>query len=398
MRIKEQLLDILEKGRQTELEFLKNLSEEDRAQDGTFEEWSAKDQLAHVNYWQAFNSQRAAAWVRGEELEPAPDFNSENARIYERYKAASWEEIEAQAEQAYSTTKTTIESLDEDQLTGPTEGSEEGILWQNMVGNMYSHKLMHFSDFYQKRARNEAAGKLWDTWAGAVSVLDDDPEWQGLVNYNAACGMALAGDSKGAIGALKKALEARPSLVTWPRLDPDLAILHDTREYQDVFAADYWWKAIEANPQAEALADQYVRLFTALRIAIDRVPDDEWRKGDKLYQRPASLALHVLQAVDFFSAQTSGENSGDPLYFINWQDRDPANLPDRQATIKYMDLVEEGQAKLLTADLAAAEELFPFTGKTVLSRVLYNLRHAQHHFADLAMEMTHRGLNPPDWQ
>ena len=58
-------------------------------------------------------------------------------------------------------------------------------------------------------------------------------------------------------------------------------------------------------------------------------------------------------------------------------------------------LVEEGQAKLLTADLAATEELFPFTGKTVLSRVLYNLRHAQHHFADLAMELTHRGLNPP---
>lgn len=399
MSIKAQLLDILEKSRRTELEFLENLTADDRASAGTFEEWTAKDQLAHANYWQVFNSQRAAAWVRGEDLEPAPEFNSENTRIYERFKAASWDEVEAQAEQAYSATKSAIEGLKEDQLIGPTEASEQGVLWQNMVGNLYTHKLMHFTDFYQKRNRNKEAGNLWAAWAEAVTVLDDDPEWQGLVNYNAACGMALAGDEKGALGTLKKAIHARPSLITWSRLDSDLTILHDIPDYRALFAADYWWKALEANPQAESLADQFLRLFSALRIALGRVPDDEWRKGDSLYRRPAALTLHLLQSVDFFSAKTAGENSGDPLYDVNWQEREASRLPDKEAMLKYMALVEQRLANFLAAaDFGAAEPDFPWTGKTVLSRTLYNLRHAQHHFADLAMEMTHRDLNPPDWQ
>jgi hypothetical protein len=399
MSIKRQLLDILEQGRQTELEFLKNLSQEERDQVGTFEQWSAKDLLAHIAFWQKQNSERAASWVRGDDLDPAPDFNHENAQIYARNENKSWKEIEAQAQEAHTASQAALEGLTEEQLLGPSEGSETTPLWQNVVGNMYSHKLIHFSEFYQERGQDKQAGQLWDQWAAAVTVLDESPAWQGLVNYNAACGMALAGDHQGALAALKKALEARPSLVSWSRLDSDLAILHTTSEYRDLFAADYWWKAIETNPPAEALADQYLRLFSALRVAIDRIPEAEWRKGDSIYQRPASLALHLLQSIDFYSAQESGDNSGDPLYLMNWQERDSDRLPDKETTLKYMRLVEERQANLLAAaDFMAQETLFPFTGSTVLSRVLYNLRHAQHHLADLAMEMTHRGLNPPDWQ
>lgn len=399
MSIKDQLLDILEKSRKVELEFLDNLTAEERAQGGTFEEWAAKDVLGHVTYWQAFNSQRSSAWARGEELEPTSDFNSENARIYKRFAGSSLEEVEAHAKQAYATAREAIESLYEDQLMGTTEGSDTTKLWQELVGNIYSHKLMHFSDFYQKHGNNKAAGALWNDWAEVVAGLDDDPEWQGLVNYNAACGMALAGDKEGAFGTLEKALKARPSLVDWSRLDSDLAILHDTPEYRELFAAEYWWKAIEANPLAESLADQYLRVFSMLRIAIDRVPEKEWRKGDSRYQRPVSLALHTLQSIDFYSAQKSGDNSGDPLYVINWQGQNSSHLPDKQTTLKYLKLCEERMAKFLTAaDFEAEEELFPGTGSTVLSRVLYCLRHTQHHFAHLTMEMHHRGLNPPDWQ
>ncbi|MGD8604188.1 MAG: DinB family protein [Anaerolineales bacterium] len=399
MSIKEQLLDILEQGRQTELDFLENLSQDERNKEGTFEQWSAKDLLAHTSFWQKFNTERAAAWIDGEDLDPAPDFNHENAQIYARNEDKSWEEIEAQAQGAHTASRAALESLTEEQLLGPSEGSETTPLWQDVLGNMYSHKLIHFSEYYQQRDKNKLAGQLWDIWAEKVSVLDQSPAWQGLVNYNAACGLALAGDPKGALGALKKSLEVRPSLISWSRLDDDLAILHATPEYRALFAAEYWWKALEANPQAESLADQFLRLFSTLRVAIDRIPDDEWRKGDSLYQRPASLTLHLLQSIDLFSALNRGESSGDPLYLVNWQERESSRLPDKQAILAYMKTCEERQANFLAAaDFGAEETFFPFTGSTVLSRPLYNLRHAQHHFADLATEMTRRGLNPPDWQ
>ena len=49
--MKTELVDLLHKGYQAEKEFIAALSEEDRNTDGTFEEWTAKDSIAHNAYW-----------------------------------------------------------------------------------------------------------------------------------------------------------------------------------------------------------------------------------------------------------------------------------------------------------------------------------------------------------
>ena len=51
MSLKEQLLRILEQSKATERAFIAGLTNEQRAAAGAFEEWCAKDNVAHYSYW-----------------------------------------------------------------------------------------------------------------------------------------------------------------------------------------------------------------------------------------------------------------------------------------------------------------------------------------------------------
>ena len=399
MTIKEQLLIILEKSRATELALIANLSDEDKGEISTYERWSAKDNVAHANYWMELRAAQALTWIRGEEFKRVPQYEQANIEVFEQYAASSWEEIEAFAERTHTKMLETIQSMDEDALAGPSAESEDRKMWDSLVGVAYTHKLSHYSQYYEQHNRKEEVGRLWREWADHVSPLDDGPDWQGGVHYNAACSLALVGDREGALEELQLGLALRPGLKGWSRLDSDLAILHDDPVYKELFAPTTWWEALEANSQVEALADQYLRLVFMLRYTINAYPEDSWREGESLYQRPASLALHIVQTIDFFTAMKAGEGSEAPLTQISWQERDSSKLPTQAELLQYLDLVEERQAYfLVNADFEAQEELFPWTGRTVLSRALYSLRHAQHHLADLAMELKRRGFNPPTWQ
>jgi hypothetical protein len=399
MTMKDRLLGVLEKSRETELEFIANLTEEARNFAGTWEKWSAKDNVAHVNYWEDVRGTRIVAFLRGEELTPLPQYEQANAECYERFADSSWDEVGAFAEHSHSQLVEAVRGMDEEALAGPSTETDERKLWDEIVGSAYSHKLMHYSQFYQEQGQKEEAGQLWSEWAELVSPLDEGPEWQGNVHYNAACSLALAGDAQGALLELRKGLELRPSSKAWSRQDSDLDILHDLPEYKELYAPAYWWEALEANAQAEAVADQFLRTLSMLRIAVSTFPESEWRVGESLYQRPASLALHIVQSIDFYSALKPGDSSEDPLTQINWEERNSSKLPSQEELLGFLDKVEERLANFITkSDFQAEEKFFLWTGFTVLSRAMYNLRHTQHHLADMATELQRRGFTPPDWQ
>jgi tetratricopeptide (TPR) repeat protein len=399
MSIKDQVLTILERSRKTELKFIATLTEEQKADPGTYENWTAKDNIAHANYWEDVRGARIVAFLAGEELQPLPQFERANAECYERFAYSSWDEVQAFAEVAHKQMVEVVRRMDEEALSGPFTEREERKLWDEIVGIAYSHKLNHYSQFYQDHGQQEEAGQLWSEWVELVSPLDEGPEWQGNVHYNAACSLTLAGDTEGALVELRKGLELRPSSKAWSRLDSDLESLHNLPEYKELFAPAFWWEALEANPQAEAVADQFMRTLSMFRIAVSTFPEEAWREGDSLYQRPAGLALHIAQSIDLYSALKPGDRSEDPLTQIAWEERDAAKLPSQEELLGYLEKVEVRLASFIAvSDFQADEKLFPWTGFTILSRAQYNLRHAQHHLADMAMELQRRGFRPPDWQ
>jgi hypothetical protein len=258
---------------------------------------------------------------------------------------------------------------------------------------------MHMAEFYIAQGEPQRAGQLWPEWGELVAPLDDSADWQGLVHYNVACGLALSGDPDAAIVELRQALQLRLDLTAWSRQDSDLAAARVKPEYRTLYAPEYWWTAMEANPQTEALADQFVRALSMLRDAVKAFPAAEWRKGDTPYQRPAGLALHVVEAIDDYAVLKPGESGQGRRVNVDWEEKDSAKLPSQDETLAYLEEVERRLARFLTnADLTATEELFRWTGSTLLSRMGYTLRHTQHHLAEMCLELHRRGHKAPQWQ
>lgn len=399
MALKNQLLNILEQGMESKRTFVANLTDEQKEYAGTYEKWSAKDILAHMSYWKDLRGSRYTALAYGEELQPLPNFEQGNVECFKRFSDSSWDEVQAFADLSHAQYVEAVLGLDEEVLAGPSTESEERKMWEEIVGTGYNHPLFHISKFYIDHGQQKKASLLWSDWGKLVSPLDDSPDWQGRVHYNLACSLALSGNADQAIAELRQALELRPSMRAWSRQDSDLSILHNQQEYKELFAPTYWWKAIEANPQAEALSDQFIRTLAMLRYAIEAFSPEEWRKGDTLYQRPAGLSLHIVEAIDSYSALEPGEFTEDEIVSISWEDKDSSKLPSQERLLAYLDKVEDKLARFIAnADLEAEEEMFPWTGSTMLSRALYTLRHIQHHLADIGMELHIRGLKAPDWQ
>lgn len=399
MKRKELLRAILEHASDATLAFVASLTPEQRATPGTWEQWSAKDYVAHMAHWAQHAATRWTALAQSSEPDrTSVQVEAANAACYQRWAHASWPEVQAELSRAQTAMLAALSAFDEAKLAVPL-GGEERPLWQDVVGSTSTHPLTHLAEFYAQHGRPRDAGQLWQEWSQLVAPLDQKPEWAGLVHYNAACGLALSGNREQAIVELRRALELRPSLAPWSRRDTDLALLQDVPEYKRLYAPEYWWAALEAGPQAEALADQALRTLAMLRQAIQAFPAEEWRKGDTPYQRPAGWALHILTSIDDYSTLKPGEADAHPRFPVNWDEKDSLKLPSQDEMLAYLEQVERKLAHVLAeADLSQVETLFRWTGSTLLSRVVYMLRHAQHHLAEMCLELHRRGLPAPQWQ
>jgi hypothetical protein len=399
MALKQKVLQVLERGQLTQKTFVAGLSNEQRSAVGAYDKWSAKDAVAHMAYWIDHQSGVQGARGRGEETPPSAHYEQANAACFQRFCTCPWDEVQAFADAAYAKLIVAVRALPEEMLLPPPSDPEARAPWFNIVNTAYTHPLMHMAEFYIAQGQPQRAGQLWPEWGEEVAPLDERADWQGLVHYNMACGLSLSGIARAALPELRQALQLRPSLTGWSRQDSDLAAVRALPEYRKLYAADYWWKAMEANPLAEAFADQFVRTLAMFREAVKAFPADEWCKGDTPYQRPAGLALHLVEAIDDFAVLKPGESGKTRRFNVDWEEKDSAKLPSQDDLMAYLDEVEQRLAHLLAnADLTAAEGLFRWTGSTLLSRMAYLLRHTQHHLAEMCLELHRRGYKAPQWQ
>jgi hypothetical protein len=149
-----------------------------------------------------------------------------------------------------------------------------------------------------------------------------------------------------------------------------------------------------------ALAEQYDRAWEMLRATIRRFPAEAWRAGDAPGLVPARWALHATEAVDFYSRPTPDGFHWGGRFHVD-QGAEAAALPDQPSLLEYMDEVQAAlKSWLLTAPDAElmAGNAFPWTGDTVLQRMLYTLRHTMTHQGELSMLLRLRGADETEWR
>jgi hypothetical protein len=226
-----QLLDLAHSFRQ---QLLTDFSGDADQRSGTWEQWSLKDELAHVVAWELNALARLAALLHGE---PPPDFSEFekiNHSIYHTNRERLLAEIVAEGDRAQADFVALIQSLPEDDLDQPGHFSaqEPRSLTEQIIDNGYEHPCAHYVDVYRRRGDLTTATQLAEASAAAVVAW---PEHSGRARYNLACFYALTGRTELALSELREALQLRPSLIEWSRQDVDLAALRAEPAYQALY-------------------------------------------------------------------------------------------------------------------------------------------------------------------
>ena len=150
-----------------------------------------------------------------------------------------------------------------------------------------------------------------------------------------------------------------------------------------------------------ALRRQFQRAFHILRDAMQQLDDLQWPAGEVDWLIPARQVLHGLSSVDFYSrpAPVFGLSK---KQFVDWEKASPDELPTRAEMLEYLEKIalttDAWLASLSDAQLLVEETQFAWTGRSILDRAMYCLRHLQHHTAIVNSELRRRGLKRGEWQ
>jgi hypothetical protein len=231
-----ELMELLQKGYQVEKEFIASLSDEERNAEGTFEHWSARDIIAHNAYWRKHHAEDVLAVLAGKTPTHIED-DQINGEVYSRYKDQPWEDIDTLVDAGMKRMGEAIASISADDLQRDDFYPwEQGVpLWREIVGNIYSHPVIHLSEWHIKRGNPARAAQMYREMTGQLISLDDGPAWQGTIRYNNACSFSLLGDKETAINELREALKLNPGLTEWSRQDPDFEPIRGEAGYKALY-------------------------------------------------------------------------------------------------------------------------------------------------------------------
>lgn len=228
-----QILGIIKKSHRIVLHYLNSLSEIDRADFGTYENWAPKDRLAHINYWQHRCLEALSYISRGQSPPEYPSYEECNRLNFAETKDKTYHMLMRDADTLQKTIPLVLERFTEEDLTvvGRHPHQKESTLLAYILNDFYNHPVFHVSDAYLKLGDLPSANRLQDQMVGDVLGLDDNPRTQGTVLYDRACFHALSGDPDQALVVLQKSLALRPDLKTWALEDNDLESLRGNPQF-----------------------------------------------------------------------------------------------------------------------------------------------------------------------
>ena len=153
----------------------------------------------------------------------------------------------------------------------------------------------------------------------------------------------------------------------------------------------------------KAIEEQFHRVFFTWREEVKNVPVGEWKKGDVDYLIPARHLVHILEAADFYVSDKSvDEYEWGKLFGGDWEEMKPKELPSKKVALeqlmKVKRFITSRLRKLDDKALYQKEKQSPWTGPILGAKLIYVLRHCQHHVGMTHAELRHRGIKRGGWR
>ena len=149
----------------------------------------------------------------------------------------------------------------------------------------------------------------------------------------------------------------------------------------------------------ESMWYQFGAAIDMLGNALENCPDELWDTDTRFWY----IGYHTLFYLDYYLSETT-ENFSPPEPFT-LSELDPAGiLPNRTYTKEeLLNYVRHGKQKChdfiagLTAESAEKRFINEYRNYSMIEILLYNMRHVQHHAAQLNLLIRQSNNNPPKW-
>lgn len=238
MSLQARLLDILRYMRDQHLSFGDHFTDDERAVVGTYEAWTAKDNLFHNMVWAARLIADVETFEGGDPWPQHPydhDFEDSNRAIFDQHQHQSWDEVHTLIRDTYARAEAYLNRASEDSLRIVPEVRNQPI-WRAIMGNFATHPMIHLWEYLRLHGKVDVLESLFgEAFSAQLLAVDDSGDWQGTTLYNLACIHALSGRVPQALEELGKALRLNPNLVEWSKTDPDLVSLRDEPAYRALY-------------------------------------------------------------------------------------------------------------------------------------------------------------------
>ena len=155
---KTQLMRLLDEGRSAWEATLRDVPRERMTQPGVVGDWTIRDIVSHIAFWERASAGRVGSLVSGqtpgdtelygEGITPAIkalDIDDFNAWQQQRDRARPLDEVLMDEQQVYRRLYTYLRAAREDDLLsiGRTDWTMESPAWENVAGNTYEHWAEH---------------------------------------------------------------------------------------------------------------------------------------------------------------------------------------------------------------------------------------------------------------
>jgi uncharacterized damage-inducible protein DinB len=144
----------------------------------------------------------------------------------------------------------------------------------------------------------------------------------------------------------------------------------------------------------DALKRQFSDAFDVLSAAVGSFPADVWSEGGPPYRGPGRACLHALLCAEFYTCRDEGvwHRFGQPV----WQMAD-ADVPDQPTQASYLAEVRARTAEWIDRLDAEGLAAIDGEGRTALERIVYAIRHLQHHTGEVFAYQKQAGLDVAGW-
>ena len=158
---------------------------------------------------------------------------------------------------------------------------------------------------------------------------------------------------------------------------------------------------------ASVLQEQWLRVCEMWDQIIRIVPDEEWAKGEIGYLVPARHAIHALDCAYVLTGDFPLDEYDPAEWYGTQVTASPFEIPaeilwSKQAAVTKLAetraILKNRLAGFDDQTLLEPEKAHPWAGPTRMDKMLYVLRHTQHHLGAVEAELSRRGIQAATWE